>query len=120
MNKSEFLKRCETIWELGLTDNLAMLRSATEVFTRLRYIFKIHPEYFDLIKTDTQGNIALNELTGCGVDMNDFRFGDLANDSSYRLVRLACILAHPCQKCGEDKYATHTIYGFCRHKKEME
>ena len=42
----------------------------------------------------------------------------LANDRlAYNGIELLSLLAHPCQKCAEDKNAWHTRWGFCKHKK---
>jgi hypothetical protein len=41
----------------------------------------------------------------------------LAGDKEgYSLIKLASLLAHPCQKCAEDKNAWHTRWAFCAHK----
>jgi hypothetical protein len=115
LTKEEFLKRCETIWDNGLVkrDVFKLLRQASEAFTRLRYVYKHHPDFFNLIQVEYQGDIAISELIS---DETDSMFGELAGDMAYDTVKLASILGHPCQKCAEDKNAWHTRYGFCEHK----
>lgn len=121
MNKEQFLKRCETIWNSGLVNEelFSMLRSSTEVYGRLRHVYKYAPERFKEIEgheynnssENIQGEIAIRELIG----HQDGLFGQLAGDKAYQLTQMASILAHPCQKCAEDKNAWHTRYGFCEH-----
>jgi len=97
---------------------LQLLRSATEVFTRLRHIYLEHPEYFEQIETHTQGGIVMNELCGFAkCQTTSENFGNLAADPAYKTVQLASILTHPCQLCAEDTGAWHTRYAFCKHEK---
>lgn len=44
-----------------------------------------------------------------------------ANDRiGYGLIRLAAVLAHPCQQCAEDPGAWHTRSAFCPHREKGE
>lgn len=119
LTKEEFLKRCETIYDLKLLEDPSKLRSATEVYLRLRHVYSEHPEAFEEIKRNHQGKIAIEELTNWGTDIKKENFGYLASDQ-YNLVEAASILAHPCQKCAVDKKAWHTRYSFCKHQLERE
>lgn len=119
MTKKEWMKRAETIFEMGLikSDLLSLLRSALEAFVRLRSVYANHPEMFDEIKKEYQGEIAINELT----QYDTLHYLDkkkvLANDRAYNALRITAVIDHPCQKCAEDKNAWHTRYGFCNHKR---
>ena len=62
MTKTEFIKRCCTIYDMHLMDNKAIagsLRNAADCFLRIRHVYHKHPEYFDQIKHDHQGGIAI-------------------------------------------------------------
>lgn len=120
MTKQNFLKRCETIFDMGLVSEqdesiitLSFLYRATEVFMRLRHVYSKHPKFFENIKKVHQGEIAIDELTGHNlIDISK----TLANDIySHNALEIGAILAHPCQQCAEDKNAWHTRWAFCNH-----
>lgn len=114
MTEEQFIKRCKLIYNKGFMrdrDVSISIREATDCFSRLRYVYAKHPEYFSLIKNDYQGNIAMDDL---GKNLDERYL--LASDNTYKAVEFACILDHPCQECAEDKDALHTRYGFCGHK----
>ena len=65
-----------------------------------------------------QLRIFLDILAGESERTNGFHsHSTLANDrDGYKVIQIAAILNHPCQKCAEDKDAWHTRAGFCQHK----
>lgn len=105
MNKREWLKRCETAYDMGLVthENLCCLLNFTDIVMRLEG--GQMGTFFMLMENE-------------GTRTNQFHpRKTLANDDAgYAAHTLAALLNHPCQKCAEDKEAWHTRYGFCPHK----
>lgn len=118
MTKEQFLKRCETIYDMGYFKNRnisSMLRNAADTYLRLRSSYAKDPHLFDEIKKDHQGSISCDALE-CYLDKSR----NLANDANvYHALNVSCILDHPCQQCAEDKHAWHTRYSFCDHSKAV-
>ena len=117
MTKKDFLKRCETLWEMGFFKDRKIsqsLRAACDAFLRLRDVYARHGDWFENIKRDTQGEIAIDNLT----NFHSFdKTKTLANDDiAYNALYAASVLDHLCQACAEDKNAWHTRYAFCKHK----
>ncbi len=116
MTKEQFLKRCETIYDMGYFNNRdisSMLRLACDTFLRLRCCYSIHKEKFDDISKLHQGSIAVDNIS---MFLDEEKL--LASDNDvYNAMQLACVIDHPCQKCAEDKNAWHTRYAFCHHEK---
>lgn len=119
MTKEQFLKRCETIYDMGYFKNRnisSMLRNATDTFLRLRSVYAKAPNLFEEIKKDHQGSIACDALE---YELDTQK--TLGNDPDlYLALNLSCILDHPCQLCAEDHHSWHTRYGFCNHAKAIE
>lgn len=111
MTKKEFLNRCETAYDMGLTKDLTLNLMQDWCDAIMRYEaargstdnqFKYWEEF--LVKErERTGNFA-NDCV-------------LANDvEGYKIIQLTALLAHPCQKCAEDTDAWHTRSGWCSHK----
>jgi len=116
MDKENFKKRVDCAVEKGLltTENLDTIGAAVDSFLRLRAVYAQHPEFFEAIKSDYQGRIAIDTLSDQET-MDKTRL--LANDGAYDAVALAAIFNHPCQRCAEDPNAWHTRAAFCEHQK---
>jgi hypothetical protein len=111
MTKTEFLKRCETIYELGFAkrDLFALMR------TWLDAILRYEPGNFN---GDTLQLTVFNDIMEYERKRTKNFTKTLAGDKEgYTLIQIASILAHPCQKCAEDKNAWHTRWAFCEHKR---
>lgn len=105
MTKQQFLKRCETIYDLGLADSDTL---------------KLLERWADIVMRFEGGQIwALVDFLQKESERTQ-RFGNhsiLAGDTQgYKIIQIAAILTHPCQKCAEDKDAWHTRAAFCKHK----
>lgn len=103
--KRDFLKRCETIYDMGLADQ-DNFKHIEKIFDGLMRLVGHQPEYFykmlesEYKRTDAFSNRYL-----------------LANDKlGMNCINLLAVLTHPCQKCAEDKDAWHTRAAFCDHK----
>lgn len=115
MTKQQFLKRCETIFDMGFVKDRAVmsyLRYAADSYLRLRFVYATQPDAFEKIKSDHQGMIAIDNLN-YSLDKEKLLASD---DGAYKSEVVASILDHPCQKCAEDKFAWHARYGFCSHR----
>ena len=103
MIKEEFLKRCEVQWESmeKLDESVFdMLHLATEYVNRKQWWQeKIATELWERIDELSKGKTLYN------------------NRSLYKAFNFASRLAHPCQKCAEDKDDWATRWWFCNHKK---
>ncbi len=113
MNKEDFLKRCETIYDKGFAD---------------RGLFWLMNKWLDFTMRfehtmcgrggQSQGIYALDFLNE---ERERLSNRTLANDDDgYNIIELAAILSHPCQKCAEEVKQWHTRTAFCDHKKEEE
>lgn len=104
MTKSEFLKRCETIYiaELASEEVFKLLNRWVDAIMRL--------EGGQTGAFATFLNYEKSRL------LNFLPSKVLANDvNGYKIIQLAAILSHPCQDCAEDKAAWWTRSGFCTH-----
>lgn len=124
MTKQEFLRRCETAYDMGFFNDRTVsshMAHALDAYLRLRhviYAYKNDPVWDRLRDLDYQAGTALNALIGYGV-IADFEPGrTLAGDPAYEAARCAAVLDHPRQKCAENPRAWHTRYGFCEHKEQ--
>ena len=105
MNKEQFLKRCETIYNAGLAtpERLRLLDKWIDGVMRfeggqMNYVA-------DFIASESQRTAHFHPCE-C-----------LANDADgYALVQLSAILNHPCQQCAEDSKAWWTRSALCTHK----
>jgi len=105
MTKEDFLKRCETIYEMGLarSDVFKMAEDWCDAMMRLEG-GQFH-YFFEQLEKDSER--AGRFMPG----------STLAGDSlGYDAIKLLAVLTHHCQKCAEDKGAWHTRPGFCTHK----
>lgn len=105
MTKEQFLKRCETIYEMGLADRdvLNLLSNWTDAIMRYEggQINSFH-EIMEKEYNRTHG------FSG---------YETLANDAlGYKVIQISAILSQPCQQCAENKNAWHTRTAFCKHK----
>lgn len=140
MTKEEFLRRCETIWNLErgfdfTTKNKGVLwqdrkvsralLNAADCYLRLRDVYEKQPKLFKGIWDEPtgQGQMAIQALT----DYQIYPSGEgefkpehtlASDDTGYAAVRVAAVLDHFCQKCGEDVDAWHTRQGFCPCQKD--
>ena len=116
MTRQEFLRRCETIYDMGFFNDRStstFLQKATDCYMRMRSAYARDKEWFQKIACDFQGGIAVENIDYC-LDKNH----TLAADKNvYNAQVIACILDHPCQLCAEAKNAWHTRYGFCDHSR---
>lgn len=108
LKKEQFLKRCETAWDMGIITEfrLDLVEKCLDFVMRFNNTIFSHGQ--------TQGRYVWDFLL-----REKERIGDrsLANDTDlHSAIQFAAILAHPCQKCGEDKNAWHTRRSFCQHK----
>lgn len=114
MTKEQFLKRCETIYDMGLADEPILKLLDQWVDAVMRYeggqgSFQTHEHQLDYWRQFVEkerkrtNRFANNRI--------------LANDvEGYKIIQLAAILAHPRQCCAEDKDEWHTRSGFaCSH-----
>ncbi len=105
MKKQEFLKRCETIYDMGLaTDEvLSLLSRWTDAMLRLQ-----GGQIDSFISTMEEERQRTNRFSGGET---------LANDVvGYKVIQLCAVFKHNCQKCAEDKNAWHTRPAFCNHR----
>ena len=104
MTKEKFIKRCETIYGLGLAteENFQILYAWADAIMRLE---------------GGQVKTFLETLSAEAIRTNGFT-KVLANDiNGYKCIHMVSILNHPCQKCAEDTQVWHTRTAFCKHKK---
>jgi hypothetical protein len=105
MNKEDFLKRCETLYAMGLADEEVLNLASSWVDAIMR---------LEGGQLDNFANFLAEEKKRTG-NFNGRQ--TLANDSlGYKIINLIAVLNHPCQKCAEDKNAWHTRTAFCNHK----
>lgn len=105
MTKEQFIKRCETIYDMGLATNevLRLMSQWTEAIMRLE---GGQTDYF--VEVLARERKRTNGFAGSET---------LANDNiGYKVIQLNAVLVHPCQKCGEDKTAWHTRTAYCDHQ----
>lgn len=110
MTREQFLKRCETAWDMGLINHLRM----DLVEKCLDFVMRLDHTMFGQFQT--QGDLVWEFLKN-----EKERVGrrTLANDTDlYAGIQFAAILSHPCQSCSEDKNAWHTRRGFCAHRED--
>lgn len=110
MTKTEFLARCETIYDMGLAKPhlFHLMRDWLDAVMRYEHTMFSHGQ--------SQGNdwMRFNESEFKRTERGN---RTLANDTDgYHLQEIAAVLAHPCQLCAEDKDAWHTRSAFCNHK----
>ena len=114
MDKKQFLKRCETAWDMGVITEMRL-----DLIERcLDFVMRLDHTMFG--RFQTQGDLVWNFL-----EAEKERIGHgnrtLANDTDlYSALQFAAVLCHPCQSCSEDKNAWHTRRGFCGHDKKGE
>lgn len=122
MTKAEWLRRCETVYDMGFVKDRSVtnvLRHMAEAGLRLRHVLSLHPELFSGIEKDHQGGMAMSSLK-CdwehknGVDV--LRHTLAGDKNAYAAECMASVFDHPCQRCGEDKNAWHTRYSYCNHR----
>jgi len=106
LTKEQFLKRCETIYDLGFARKkiLSLLYEWVDAVLRLEGS-QVHYWIDFLVKEKARTKNFSNVL---------------ARDKEYALCCLTAILDHPCQQCAEDRDAWHTRSSFCNHKKKEE
>lgn len=114
MNKQEFLRRCETVWDKGVDRGIFSLMLSWLDFV-LRY------EHTMFSPGQGQGEILWTFLESERERIGaPYTSKTLANDKEgYKLQEIASILAHPCQQCAEDLQAWHTRFAFCSHTKPV-
>jgi hypothetical protein len=104
MTKEQFLKRCETIWDMGLAGPdvlLHVLKSCDAVHRLEGGQTQYFIEFMEQERMRTDGFVPGKTL---------------ANDAlGYSTLQLMSLLCHPCQECAEDREAWHTRWGFCCH-----
>jgi hypothetical protein len=108
--KEEFLKRCETIYEMGFVS-----RDTFTLMSRwLEAINRYEQGYFnnDLVQMQIFEGIMSWEKKRT----KNFTKTLAGDAEGYSLIKIAAVLCHPCQKCAEDKNAWHTRQAFCEHK----
>ena len=107
ISKEDFLKRCEMIYDLGLVnrETLAIMRNWCDAI--MRYEGNQMTTFQHLIEYDKKRT-------------KDFTKTLASDVIGYKVIQMTYLLAHPCQKCAEDKNAWHTRYAFCDHKKRRE
>lgn len=137
MTHDEFMKRCETLWNLEENFNFTTrnkgilwqdrnvsraLANAADCYLRLRDVYKRSPELFKGIWHEPmgQGKMAMESLTDyqiypSGEGKFKLKHTLAGDDYGYAAVRIAAVIDHPCQLCAEDVDAWHTRYGFCEH-----
>lgn len=110
MTREEFLKRCATVYDMGLAKPALMrlLRDQLDAVMRYEHTLFSHGQ--------SQGRDWYEFLQAEYRRTNEGR-KTLANDvDGYDLQRIAAIFSHPCQRCAEDTQAWHTRSGFCEHR----
>lgn len=119
MTKEEFLRRCETIWNMGFMKDRSMsntLRDAADTYMRIRAAYVHNPQAFAAVKMDYQGSIAVETLSRW-IDNKKVLAADIDVEKAYQFAH---ILDHPCQFCAEDKGAWHSRYSFCDHRRQLQ
>ena len=112
MTRAEFLARCGTVYDMGLTaeEQLLLLDRWIDLVLRLEYCLF---DQGDQIHYVWQSLEAERKRIG-------ERGNTLANDEAgYNLVRMAAVLSHPCQECATDPNAWHTRTAFCSHREKL-
>ena len=116
MTKSQFIKRCENAWDMGLItpERLRLMERWCDFVMRFDHTFIGYGQ--------TQGTYVIDFIL---VEQQRLRQQDdawpktLANDDDgYKVIQFASVLSHPCQVCAEDPKAWHTRTAFCPHKEE--
>ena len=104
MNKENFIKRCETLYAMGLADE-EVLNLASRWVDAIMRLEGGQLHYFtDFLSEEKKRT---ENFSGRQT---------LANDNlGYKVINLIAVLNHPCQKCAEDKNAWHTRTAFCNH-----
>jgi len=104
MNKKEFLKRCETIYDMGLVDIEVFSLMGKWTDAILRYEGRQLDAWERFVEDEKKRTHTFSpEKT-------------LANDVlGYKIIQLSAILSHHCQICAEDTNAWHTRPAFCEH-----
>lgn len=115
MTKKEFLARCETIWKMGLAEDRILW-----VLMRNWLDFVMRFEHTWFSTGQTQGQTCIDFLRDEQARLGGaYRAKTLANDEQgYKLIQIAAVFSHHCQKCAEDVDAWHTRSGFCPHRKD--
>ena len=127
MTKQELLKRCETIYDMGLMNDgaLTSLERGVELLMRITdvaargtvTISADAPPQCDN-QIEYARDIIAMEAARVRAAAGKGALLTLASDQpGYDAVRLAVVLTHPCQTCAEDARAFHTRPGFCEHRK---
>lgn len=105
MDKENFLKRCNALWDMNLInpETLKLLYDWVDVVMRVE-----GGQWHNFIDFMMQEKKRTENFS---------RHKTLANDKlGYDIVQITSVLNHPCQKCAEDVNAWHTRYAFCEHK----
>lgn len=107
MNKQQFIKRCETAWDMGLINEfrLGMIEKW------LDFVMKLDLTLFGGGETHGECVFDFLESERKRLRKNGFSSDEDLNAS----IQFSAVLSHPCQKCGEDKNAFHTRRWFCPH-----
>lgn len=109
VNKDEFIKRCENIWDSGLASPKRLKLMEAWLDAIMRYEGGQTQNFADFLSDE-------------GQRLEGFKSSKvLANDADgYALIQLAAILTHPCQICAEDRKAWWTRPGFCPHREKSQ
>lgn len=103
LTKAEWLKRCETAYDIGLTDRsqMVMLERWLDFVMRLEHTFFSHgqSEFLTCWQFLEEEKERIQENNG----------HTLASDhQGYNMIKFAAILSNYCQSCAEDPTAWHT------------
>ena len=114
LTKEEFLARCANAYDCGLINKKLMylLGAWVDAVMRLEHsVFTINGQsqlhyVWDFLE---------HEKKRLAEDVNLPHSTLAADNDGYKLIQLASILSHHCQKCAIDPHAWWTRPGFCDH-----
>lgn len=105
MTKQEFIARCEAQWDSTHTpDDESLLLLSLSV----DYVMRKQWWQDDIAQSIWE---RIQELSGGKILATNF--------SLYNALDLASRLAHPCQKCAENKDAWATRWAWCEHNNNL-
>jgi hypothetical protein len=115
MTKEQFLKRCETAWDMGLINEERL----DHIYQCLDFVMRLGHTFFS--NGQSQGDMVWGFLENERQRIIKNKQMTLASDSDLMAeANFAAVLSHPCQLCGEDTGAWHTRRGFCAHRDEKK
>ena len=120
MTKHDFIKRCETAYDLGLVtpDTLKLMETWLDAMMRYEGSLAVVTAGFSTTiepKFNSQGRFFDDIIEKERFRTNNFQNILVRDVDGYKIVTLSSLLTHPCQICAESIRSSHTKHGFCNH-----